>query len=135
MNINTLLGPAVMAFGGYLTYNTMNTSADVGMMDWLKALGALTVGGGVTAYNSFSYLKGVVSNFRKGTPLLEQATPSEEPVGGIAILSEEEKDMSSIYYLTERCKTEGKGLDICRQLNDLFFSIHHAPTAKIEEKK
>lgn len=127
--MNNLLGIGVALFGAYLSYHNVTTTDDVTLAMWGKALLALVAGTGIVGYNSFGFIKGKIAEFKSGKlgeNLVKNVNLVQgEPVAGISIKTEEEKDMEAIFYLTERCKKEGNGLELCRQINDLFFSIHH----------
>lgn len=132
MNPN-LIGLGLAGYGVYLTHFLMTTSGDVSATGWLKALGALLAGGGIVTYNSVGKVKELLSNYRASPSLPvdkpqvadEVNTNVLEPVAGITMSVEKSKDQDVLYYLSERLKSSQEGLDYCRKINDLLFSIHH----------
>lgn len=132
-------GLGAMTYGAYaIYYANMNPSFDTTPMWWLQVLAAIIVGG----YFAFSELVphlwqfalNVRANMAEGQTKavvtekeVVNDVKAEKSVTEIYIDTLEDKDMASLYYLTERCKdiNDGAAYKLCRDLNDVFFTLHH----------
>lgn len=127
--INILLGLGLAIYGIFrVVQANLDPTIDTTITWWLQNGGAILAGGSIAAWNAIPLVSGLIANFKSSPTKKEEIVNTiitEEMPDGIKIKSEEEADMSALYYLTERCKKTGNGLELCKQLNDLFFSIHH----------
>lgn len=125
--INIFLGLGLALYGIFrVVQANSDPTIDTTIVWWLQNGGAILAGGGIATWGAIP----LVSNFKFPTFTTKKedvvnTVITEEMPDGIKIKTEEEADLSAIYYLTERCKKTGNGLELCKQLNDLFFSIHH----------
>lgn len=129
MNINTLLGIGLAAFGGYSIYTY---TGDTTPLFWLKYLGISGLGLGVAGWNTLPLLKNIK------LPTLPVKSQVKEIVvkelnNEIKIEDSQEQDSVALFYLTERLKGDPEAVELLRKLNDKLFSLHHP--IKVEEKK
>lgn len=137
--MKTFGGFGAMLYGAYaIYYAQMNPTFDTTPMWWLQVLAAIIVGGYFGLSSSlpqvWQFALRVKENMANGAtktvaPEANVDTKAEEV---IEIRSLEEKDMASLYYLTERCKAinDGAAYKLCRDLNDVFFTLHHPQKAE-----
>ncbi len=139
--MKTLGGFGAMLYGAYaIYYAQMNPAFDTTPMWWLQVLAAIIVGGyfGLSDFlpQVWQFALRVKENMANGATKAVapevvdiKASKTEEV---IEIRSLEEKDMASLYYLTERCKAinDGAAYKLCRDLNDVFFTLHHPQKAE-----
>ncbi len=128
--LNNIIAGIILLIGGYnIVQGQLDDTVSTSPLWWLKFGGMSIVGLGWLGYSALPYL----SNLKLlKIPNLIGATDVAKDLGSdIQIKTDEEKDMTAIYYITERCKEVGNGLELCKQLNDLFFDLHH-PVKKAE---
>jgi len=116
-----ITGLVVAAIGAGLTYNNLSTSNDVTIMMWAQAVLALGAGLGIAGWNSVDLVKSLMTKVKSNI----NSTSTDSPVETIKMKTEEEKDIESLFYLTERCKDSPEGLELCQKINSLLFSLHH----------
>lgn len=129
---NSLLGLGLAIFGLYHYREAqLNPAIDTTLAFHVKYLGSILLGGGVFAYNLASNLNvtNLSSLFSKFKMPSLGVNVSKLPAN-IEIKTEEEQDNISLYYLTERLKTDPEALDLLRKISDKLFSLHH-PVEKL----
>ena len=130
--LNSIIGAAMAAYGLYNIYQAqIHPEIDTTINFWAKFGGLTLLGGGVFAYNiasnlNVTNLSSLFSKFKM--PSLGVAV-SKLPAN-IEIKTEEEQDNVSLYYLTERLKTDPEALELLRKISDKLFSLHH-PVEKL----
>ncbi len=134
--MKTLGGFGAMLYGAYaIYYANMNPTFDTTPMWWLQVLAAIIVGG-YFAFSEFvpivwQFAMNVRANMAEGEKkvITEIDLVKDDKVQSdeIYISDLEDKDMTCLYYLTERCKeiNDGAAYKLCRDLNDVFFTLHH----------
>lgn len=121
--VNNIIASVLVVIGMYnIVQGQMSDSIATPPLWWIKFGGMTLVGAGMLGYNLIPQL----ANF-KLPKFVGEKSVAKDLSEDIQIKTDEEKDMTAIYYLTERCKSVGDGLELCKKLNDLFFDLHHSP--------
>lgn len=137
--MKTLGGFGAMLYGAYaIYYAQMNPTFDTTPMWWLQVLAAIIVGGyfGLSDFlpQVWRFALRLKANLQEPNGVVVTTVKTETKTDDtvIEIRSLEEKDMASLYYLTERCKAinDGAAYKLCRDLNDVFFTLHHPQKAE-----
>ena len=120
-----LYGVAQALFGKQLGFETNGV--------WLVQTGAaILIGGGVTVWNVFEYVKGLIKN-RPATVTPTVVTNVEDAAKQSFSPKEYElQDFSSTVHLRNRCalSKSSEGVELCSKLNSVLFNID----TKIEVK-
>ena len=119
---NSLLGIGLGVFGAYSLYtNTQDFTPFI----YLKFGGMMLLGFGIALWNSVPTLLSSLSNFKLPTLPKKENTVAKELSKDIHMKTEEEQDLASVFYLTERLKDMPEGVELCSKLNGLIFTLHH----------
>lgn len=133
--LNSLLGLGLALFGVYNIHQAqINPDIDTTIMFWGKYLGAVIVGGGIFTYNlasnlNYTYLSSIFSKFK--LPSSGVKTVNKLPAD-IEIKTEQVMDTESLFYLTERLKTDPEALELLRKIADKLFLKHHPVDVEVK---
>lgn len=115
------LVPLILAQTGVAT--------NVDMIQYIQMIGAMVVGGGVFGYDKLPKLN--ITNLEKPVDkLVQPENPNEEAAPEITKLKQ--LDLEAINHLSERLLAgkDAKGLELCRELQNRVFDLHHKPIAE-----
>ena len=118
--LNILIGLGIAGFGLFNIVQAQFIDIDTTPLWWVKMLASSVVGLGFAGYELFPLIK--LPKFK----LQEKSVDMPKELGPeITIKTEEETDLECVFYLSERLKDMPEGLEMCRKINDLLFSLHH----------
>lgn len=122
--VNSIIGLGLCVFGIYnVVLSNYNTSIDTTPLWWIKHGTAIVVGGCIFLYNIYPHAVLALTNFK--FPKKDKIMSGKDLGPDISIKSEQEQDIATLFWLSERLKNDPEGLELCRQLHDKLFSLHH----------